>query len=538
VGGFATLIDWAIYSFLILIVRLDPIIATSISFVFGLIVNYYLTQIWVFNYTPSSLAKSFTTFTIIGLVGLGLNYVLFRIDDNYHLLANIFKISNQDYINMLKKVGATCIVYIWNFSARKYFIFRETKKPAAKNSFIEFYKRNRTLILALLVLVIGYYFMYMTLKQDILSHSAYEAYSLQAKAWWQGRADLGQDYPWLELAYYNHKVYVSFPPVPSVAQFVLMPFFGGAFPPDNLLTTIYGILCFVVTFLFFKRRKLPESQALFWSVFLIFGGNLLAVTVSGGVWFQAQVLCFLLTMLSLYLITSEKKIHWHLGLLCWALSIGCRPFQALYFPIYLYILSENLKQHNEINKVKDLLKFFSYAILPLLVFIAYGWYNWIRFGNPLEFGHTYLPEFIQAKHGQFSVEYFWGNFPNIFRLPNLISGTSRFTVPRYDGFLFLIANPIFIPFLVRWFQSIFTRKINFYDIVIPLLIVMHIILLCCHRTLGGWQFGTRYLVDFLPYVFFYIYQKKTKFYPSEWVLLAFGVMLNIYGTAWLFLEWP
>lgn len=399
-----------------------------------------------------------------------------------------------------------------------------------------FYQKHRTLILALIILVIGYFFMYMTLKQNILSHNAYESYTLQAQAWWEGRTDLGQDYPWLELAKYRDKIYVSFPPVPSVVQFFLIPFFGKN-TPDNLLTTIYALLCFIVTFLFFKRRKLPDSQAMFWAVFLVIGGNLLALSVSGGVWFQAQVLCFLLTLLSLYLITSEKKSHWHLGLICWALAIGCRPFQALYFPIYLYILSENLKQRNEITKVKDLLKFLSYAILPMLIFIIYGWYNWIRFGNPLEFGHTYLPEFMRAEYGQFSFNYLRNNLANIFRLPNWLPGTSRLTVPRHDGFLFLLANPIFIPFLVRWFKSIFTRKITFYDIVIPVLMVMHIILILCHRTLGGWQFGVRYFVDFLPYIFFYIYQKQTKFSPYEVALLAFGVILNIYGTVWLFLDW-
>lgn len=400
-----------------------------------------------------------------------------------------------------------------------------------------FYQRNRTLILALSVLIIGFYFMYITLKQDIFSHSSYESYTLQAKAWWQGRADLGQDYPWLELAKYRGKIFVSFPPVPSVVPFILIPILDGNIP-DNIINTIYAILCFVIAFLFLKRRKLADNQALFWSVFLIVGGNLLALSVSGGVWFVAQVLSFLLTLLSLYLSTSEKRSNWHLGLACWALAIGCRPFQALYFPIYLYILTENLKRQNEINTPKDLVKLLSYSVFPLIIFLIYGWYNWIRFGNPLEFGHNYLPEFMRAEHGQFSLNYLKGNLPNIFRLPSLVPGTTRLTFPRHDGFLFFMANPIFIPFLVRWIKSIISRKIDFYDMVLPVLMVMNIIIILCHRTLGGWQFGIRYFVDFLPFIFFYICHKQPKNYPYEAVLLAFGVILNIYGTVWLYLDWP
>ena len=39
----------------------------------------------------------------------------------------------------------------------------------------------------------------------------YKSYSLQAMAWLNGRLDLGQDYPWLELAVFQERYYVSFP---------------------------------------------------------------------------------------------------------------------------------------------------------------------------------------------------------------------------------------------------------------------------------------------------------------------------------------
>ena len=44
----------------------------------------------------------------------------------------------------------------------------------------------------------------------------YKSYSLQAMAWLNGRLDLGQDYPWLELAVFQERYYVSFPPFPSL----------------------------------------------------------------------------------------------------------------------------------------------------------------------------------------------------------------------------------------------------------------------------------------------------------------------------------
>ena len=50
---------------------------------------------------------------------------------------------------------------------------------------------------------------------------AYNSYILQAQSWLEGRLDLGRDYPYLELAIFNNKYYVSFPPFPS---YVMLPF--------------------------------------------------------------------------------------------------------------------------------------------------------------------------------------------------------------------------------------------------------------------------------------------------------------------------
>jgi hypothetical protein len=44
----------------------------------------------------------------------------------------------------------------------------------------------------------------------------YNSYALQTDSWLKGRLDLGQDYPWLELAIYQGKYFVSFPPFPSL----------------------------------------------------------------------------------------------------------------------------------------------------------------------------------------------------------------------------------------------------------------------------------------------------------------------------------
>ena len=53
------------------------------------------------------------------------------------------------------------------------------------------------------------------------AENPYRSYALQTQSWLEGRLDLGQDYPWLELAIYEDRYYVSFPPFPS---YVMLPF--------------------------------------------------------------------------------------------------------------------------------------------------------------------------------------------------------------------------------------------------------------------------------------------------------------------------
>lgn len=69
----------------------------------------------------------------------------------------------------------------------------------------------------------------------------YRSYTLQACAWLDGRLDLGTDYPWLELAIYEGKYYVSFPPFPSL---VLLPFAAifGTNTPDHWISLVFSLV--------------------------------------------------------------------------------------------------------------------------------------------------------------------------------------------------------------------------------------------------------------------------------------------------------
>jgi hypothetical protein len=421
-------------------------------------------------------------------------------------------------------------------------------KKSQINLISNFLNNYKFLLIFLLLAIIMYSQLYSALGQTIMHHSHWDSYTIQANAWLKGRTDLGQDYPWLELSYYQDKVYLGFPPFPSVPMLFLALFFGEE-TPSSFVTSLYAILAFLAAYMLCKRLKLADFSAALWAVFLTFGSNLISVSVIGGVWFQAQSLSFALTCLSILFITSDKKSHWYLSLAFWAMAVGCRPFQIIYFPVYVYIIYQKLQKEGFDTKafLKTLTKI---LIVPAFIGFLYAAYNYIRFGNPLDFGRLYFEEFANEAHGEFSIHYLLSNWRNIFRLP--LNENNEIQFQKFNGFAFYIANPFYIVFLAAFFASVFMavrKKIKFdmFDLLIPGTILLHAIATLSHKTLGGWQFGLRYFIDMLPMAFLYVLIKSTKVNEfkkyqlsitlSTVPLIIFSVALNIYGTLWLFLEW-
>ena len=148
VGGLATLVDFGIYELCRFVLfqglgnNVNLILSTSLGFIFGNIVNYILSIIFVFKGAKddksTQTVKAFLIFTVIGIIGLGIkvgvqtggNYLMSLIID--WLFNNFFiKFSYLTWAWLLDTFVycvATLIVLIWNYIGRKIFIFKGEKK--------------------------------------------------------------------------------------------------------------------------------------------------------------------------------------------------------------------------------------------------------------------------------------------------------------------------------------------------------------------------------------------------------------------------
>ena len=168
--------------------------------------------------------------------------------------------------------------------------------------------------------------------------------------------------------------------------------------------------------------------------------------------------------------------------------------------------------------------------------------NYLRFGNPLEFGHTYLPEFQLAENGQFSLAYAWEHLQQLVRLPKYQGRGQPLAFDPYDCMAFYLITPMLVTFLCVYFYALIRRRRGnaFWLIGLPLMVGAHLMIIVCHKTLGGFQFGNRYLLDMLPWVYVAILALKPQSGRTSILnvpLMVLGFCVNLLGAVGAYAGW-
>ncbi len=353
----------------------------------------------------------------------------------------------------------------------------------------------------------------------------YNTYTRQALAWRQGLTHLPEDVPYLELAVYEGEYYVSFPPLPSVILWPLTFLFGMA-TPDNLLVKLYALGACLMMYAALKRAGYSRISAGLFAFFFCSASSMLPMTLDGAVWYHAQALAFFLTTASICLMTMDRLT---LSLLCYALAVACRPFSALYAaPLFFTYFS--LHRRAGISWRDTARPLIPGAALGLCVAFALGLYNFMRFGNPLEFGHNYLPEFSFQGGVQFSIDHVIGHFSTFLWGWPLEAGSGGLVFKKF-GYSMLLACPTLLLMAIGAVDDANDRRFSREKAVILITCVLHAFLLLTHRTFGGFQLGARYAVDLIPYSFFYLLltPEKKKIRWMEGIFLAGTLIFTIVG---------
>ena len=387
------------------------------------------------------------------------------------------------------------------------------------------WRRKNLIAAAILLLAIAAIFAAQCALTGVAPGSyTYPSYLLQAQAWLRGELALDRNYEYLELAVYEGRYYVSFPPVPSIPM-VLWTLIWGNDVPGGLFQKIYIAIAAIAVFAALKRReRVRTADCIAWSLFICLGSSMLPIALKGAVWYEAQIMAF---MFSVSAVAAMVRGRPTLSCLLYALSVGCRPFSVLLGPVLLALYLQRESERDIRGKIVRLLPG---LFVGLCVAAGYAAFNYVRFGSVFEFGHNYLPEFTRAEHGQFSLAYIANNWRTLFFGSPFTTDGATIAFNQF-GFSMFLSNPILIC-LVIWVASDIARhRFTWQKLVILLMCALNVFCLLLHRTLGGYQFGLRYALELVPLCLAYLLfsPDRTRLTRWECVIMCFGLAFNFLG---------
>ncbi|RLK63943.1 GtrA family protein [Atopobacter sp. AH10] len=110
VGVMATLIDFALLSFLVEVCQINYLLAAAISFIASTIFNYLASMRYVFSsrFGKEQRHQEASLFLVLSLIGLALNQFFMW-----------FFVEKCGLFYVLAKILATVLVMAWNFISRK-----------------------------------------------------------------------------------------------------------------------------------------------------------------------------------------------------------------------------------------------------------------------------------------------------------------------------------------------------------------------------------------------------------------------------------
>lgn len=216
---------------------------------------------------------------------------------------------------------------------------------------------------------------------------------------------------------------------------------------------------------------------------------------------------------------------------------------VLWFPLLAYLIVLTCRKRDpSIGLLQLILRRWYWAIAPLVLAVTYMTLNYLRFGSILEFGHNYLPEFTRTETGQFHLCYLLPNLGQYLRFPQWNGEDTPFGFSSIDGNAFYLLNPLLVLFIVLFFAAVRHRKDHdrVLLVMIPLLVLLYFVLICLHKTLGGVQFGNRYLVDLMPCAYLGLLlwlPEKESWTGLTLVLTVWGAAINLIGTVLSYNNW-
>lgn len=354
---------------------------------------------------------------------------------------------------------------------------------------------------------------------------------------------------WLNESVPFEGVWYSVFPLGSVLT--MMPFaflkilgIVGEMPASLIASLTAGAIAWFLL-LIAKRYDLEEKKRLLLIGAVLFGSWMWTNLTMAGAWQLALGFAVLGETGAIYFTVYNRKPF--LAGLFFALAFGNRTEVLLTAPLLMFLFQvpssrfHVSSQAAEVDKLKagqkdkthetwnleprTLIKF---CAAPFVLGIATLVYNFLRFHSFADFGYARIPGVLNEPwyaHGIFSLSYIPLNFREMLITPWKRLATFPYFVPGGFGGAIWWSSPFLFFLFRRGGRSLFLKYTAWAAIFVLTF------LLWIHGNPGGWQFGYRYAMILLPWMFVILLEtspKKTLWY--EWLAVLLSAALNLYAT--------
>jgi hypothetical protein len=327
--------------------------------------------------------------------------------------------------------------------------------------------------------------------------------------------------PWIERVPAGpDRYYLPFPPIPGLVLVPVVAVFGVDFVDTSGVTALAGGINVLLVYAMLSHLKLGTGARVLLTLGFAFGTEAFYVAATGGIhlWTETLAVTFLLAALNLAL---RGKWGWLAGV-CFGLAVGCRPSILMGAPAF-FVLYWRPPNRRELIPL---------AIGAATVGLYLAWYNYARFGSPLEFGYA----LIRGPNGENVLDEPWyqqGIVSPFYLARGLYAMFLRsfefdeavpWLQPSWAGTSVLLTMPVLV-YLVRarWRSPLVLA--GWLGFVGPVALDL------MHGNPGFAQFGYRFILDGLPFAWLLLalVVEREGLSKGKSIAIAVGIAVNAYG---------
>jgi hypothetical protein len=390
-------------------------------------------------------------------------------------------------------------------------------------------------ILSLFLIALFVYWGGLIVHADALfPQSNWQYFTYYSKALLSGHLHFTIDPPnKFDLSVFNGKLYMHFPPFPSILFMPLVKLFGLDLPDrffSVLLGSFNGVLFYILLLKLSKYDliSLTPKTRIFCVIYYLFGTVHFYLSITGNPWEFAHIVCNTLVLLSL--IAAFSRLY-AIATLLYVAILFTRTHIFLSFPILIGIYLWQEKENNNLKQLTyQMAPYFLIAIGGICLLLVF---NYIRFEDALENGISYHMMHSIFKENFLRYGYFhWAYIPrNINALLIALPVTST-TFPFFSfnpkGLSIFIASPLYLYLFLSFRKNYHTMAWILWTgillTLIPILLLMGT---------GEAQFGHRYTSDIQVFLILLVIIGMN-FCTSRLsiALIIISILMNTYGAIW------